>query len=296
MIEPNPDFLAGETTVEEALAWFAQHGATDDQYLRAHFTRFARTHQFGSDALPPQSDVLDIGCHWLHQAWFFARAGHRVTCADAPNTLRLPSVKSAAAAFGIPLVSYTRIDLGQGLSDLPDDAFDLIVFAEIIEHLAFNPLVFWKQAYRVLRPGGRLIVTTPNSLYYRSVLERLQALVRGARYGIPVDEIFQVGTYGHHWKEFSLAELRHYFAMLSEDFAVERHAVETFGRSPAEERAEAAALARASAQALPAIDMPAVLAELEAAGHEPFGSQILLQVTLREKRAGVTLSPPWLVE
>jgi 2-polyprenyl-3-methyl-5-hydroxy-6-metoxy-1,4-benzoquinol methylase len=282
--------------VEEALEWFARHGATDHHYLRAHFPRFARTYQFGGEGLPPRSEVLDIGCHWLHQAWFFARAGHKVTCADAPNTLRLPSVQSAAAEYGIDLVSYTRIDLGQGLADLPDDAFDLVVFAEIIEHLAFNPLVFWKQVYRVLRPGGRIIVTTPNSLYYRSVFERLQALVQGARYGVQVDEILQVGTYGHHWKEFSLAELRRYFALMSEDFAVERHAIETFGRSVADERAEAAALARAGARAVPAIDMPAVFAELEAAGHEPFGSQMLLDVSLREKRAGITLSPPWLVE
>lgn len=296
MTEPTSVPSDHAPSVDAALAWFARHGATDDNYLRAHFPRFARTHEFGSAGLPAASQVLDIGCHWLHQAWFFARAGHHVTCADAPNTLRLGSVQSAAEEFGIRLVSYTRIDLGQGLCDLPDDAFDLVVFAEIIEHLAFNPLVFWKQVYRVLRPGGRIVVTTPNSLYYRSVLERLQALVQGARYGIPVDEIFQVGTYGHHWKEFSLAELRRYFAVLSEDFVVERHAIETFGRSPEQERAEAAALARVGAQAVPAIDMPAVLAELEAAGHEPFGSQILLDVRLREKRAGVTLSPPWLVE
>jgi hypothetical protein len=30
------------------------------------------------------------------------------------------------------------------------------------------------------------------------------------------------GTYGHHWKEYSAAEMRTYFSLLSDDFQVVR--------------------------------------------------------------------------
>jgi len=44
---------------------------------------------------------------------------------------------------------------------LDDDAYDCVVSIETIEHLE-NHFVFVSEALRVLRPGGTLIITTPN--------------------------------------------------------------------------------------------------------------------------------------
>ena len=41
-----------------------------------------------------------------------------------------------------------------------DEMFDFIVSSEVVEHL-FNPLLAFKQAYRVLKKGGRFFITTP---------------------------------------------------------------------------------------------------------------------------------------
>ena len=287
---------ASNFKLEEIEGWFLNHGSTDVNYLRGHFNRFRRTFEICSLGLPTQARILDIGCHWLHQAYFFSQRGHEVTGVDAPNTLGQQSVQRVATDLKINLKSYTRLDLGQGLADLPSDYFDQIVFAEIIEHLAFNPIVLWKQIYRVLKPGGRILVTTPNGLYYKSVAGRLVGLVANGRYGIGVPEIFSIGTYGHHWKEFSLSELLEYFSILSSDFEVGYKLVESFGSSAKDEEASADILAAGMAPAILGFDLSHILSQLVASGNSPYGNQIYLNVHLKNKSEGINFSPPWLVE
>jgi 2-polyprenyl-3-methyl-5-hydroxy-6-metoxy-1,4-benzoquinol methylase len=47
------------------------------------------------------------------------------------------------------------------LSDLPSDHFDWVISFQVIEHIQQNQL-FVKEIYRVLKPEGRVILTTPN--------------------------------------------------------------------------------------------------------------------------------------
>ena len=57
--------------------------------------------------------------------------------------------------------------------------YDAVVCCEAI-HLLTNPGVLMQSFYRAQRPGGTLIVTTPNTWYFRS---RLQFLLRGFHSG-----------------------------------------------------------------------------------------------------------------
>jgi len=47
--------------------------------------------------------------------------------------------------------------------ELKDSSFDLIIIAEVLEHV-FNPVLVLNQAHRLLKPGGNVIITTPNFL------------------------------------------------------------------------------------------------------------------------------------
>lgn len=58
---------------------------------------------------------------------------------------------------------------------LPDQRATYIVAAEVIEHLD-NPYDLVKEAYRVLRPGGKLIISTPN---VENLFERVIYLFQG---------------------------------------------------------------------------------------------------------------------
>jgi SAM-dependent methyltransferase len=58
-------------------------------------------------------------------------------------------------------VPFTTANLNQGFADAFAERFDAITAVEIIEHLE-NPRHFLRQCFALLRPGGRLILTTPN--------------------------------------------------------------------------------------------------------------------------------------
>ena len=47
------------------------------------------------------------------------------------------------------------------LAGIPDNTFDYAVSFQVIEHIE-DDVTFLKEIYRVLKPGGQLILTTPN--------------------------------------------------------------------------------------------------------------------------------------
>lgn len=85
----------------------------------------------------------------------------------------------------------------------PDGSFDLVIFAELIEHLAVNPVQALSEMHRVLKPDGVLIVTTPNSIS----TERLESFLVGS--DRMVDRYSPSCGYGaRHNREYHPQELR----------------------------------------------------------------------------------------
>lgn len=65
-------------------------------------------------------------------------------------------------------VEWVRCDLNEK-TEFDDAVFDLIVAAEIIEHLE-NPRSVAREWARLLRPAGTLILSTPNNESWRAIL------------------------------------------------------------------------------------------------------------------------------
>lgn len=70
--------------------------------------------------------------------------------------------------FKTPGVVCEKVDLGDRLP-LPSASVDWIIFQEGIEHLQ-DQLKILRDCARVLKPGGRMILTTPNTSNLRSKL------------------------------------------------------------------------------------------------------------------------------
>ncbi len=82
----------------------------------------------------------------------------------------------AADTFALrdPRVRFTQHDVINPLP-FPDAHFDHVFSIEGIEHFQ-NPWIFTRELCRVLKPGGRLIISTPNTL---SIDARVKYLMSG---------------------------------------------------------------------------------------------------------------------
>lgn len=200
-----------------------QYGVPAQDYLETHIARFLTTRSLFLQRwnIRDGNRILDIGAHWLHNAICYATSGFQVTASDLAvnNTLTNPAVVAMAKDHGIRLLPFHDLSDPVEFDGLPQDSFDVILFTEILEHITFNPVKMWSVLYRLLRPGGRVIVTTPN-YHVRSFLEDAKALLQGRSCGIAIRTLLEINTYGPHWKEYSASDIREYFEVLSPDFRV----------------------------------------------------------------------------
>jgi SAM-dependent methyltransferase len=110
------------------------------------------------DGVTPDTRCLDVGCGTGNSyAREFIRRGVSYAGVDiSPEAVR------AAKAAGIDAQVIADA------AELPfaDDSLDLVLCIEVFEHL-FSPHRAAQEIRRVLRPGGRLVASTPNVAYWR---------------------------------------------------------------------------------------------------------------------------------
>ena len=104
--------------------------------------------------------VLDVGCGSAWVARELLPKNKKITSLDiaVTNVSKALKLYSGSNHFGLVSDSFNL--------SVKSDSFDVIIASEIIEHVP-EPKDFVKELFRVLKPGGVLIITTP----YKELLQ-----------------------------------------------------------------------------------------------------------------------------
>ncbi len=127
-----------------------------------------------SDLLPSGEKVLDYGCGNRPYERLFAKKFKEYIGAD------LPGNKDAQLVIG-----------PEGRLPVDNRTFDCVLSSEVLEH-TINPDIYLREAHRVLKPEGSLILSAPAIWvyhpdpidYWRWTIDGLQAQIRRAGFDI----------------------------------------------------------------------------------------------------------------
>lgn len=171
----------------------------DHDYLAHHAARFDFVERLAQRLCPSRaSAVLDIGRSELS----YRLAAHY----DRVVTLGFPLSNSfqheTRSAHSREPDDHVVFDLNQsGEAEIPTaERFDLILFAEVIEHLHTAPELSLHALAQVMKPSGYLICQTPNA----ATITNRRQLLMGRN---PFERIRFHSTNPGHFREYTREEL-----------------------------------------------------------------------------------------
>lgn len=147
-------------------------------------------------SLVPGARVLDFGCGDGFFLYVFRQAYPELEFFGLD--LSEAAVEKGRSSYGLNLVAG-EIDE----RTFPESFFDLVTMYHVVEHLT-EPLKVIKQLFRVTRPGGKIVITTPNEDYL--LLKSLQLLykISGGKVKIFLDKFYNF----EHINSFSEKSLK----------------------------------------------------------------------------------------
>jgi SAM-dependent methyltransferase len=185
-----------------------------DEYRKAHARRFWRSLALIKKWAPADRPirVLELGSApyyftlLLHRALPCRIVGVNVEAgvwpgeaqrAAGPKMVRLRWGDEASALD----IEIHVFNIEKDPFPFADDSFDMVLCMEVIEHLTYSPTHMLTETHRVLRQGGKLVLSTPNSIN----MKQTAALLCNRSMEFPYSGY---GVYGRHQREFTVQELR----------------------------------------------------------------------------------------
>ena len=167
-----PDAASEPPTVAEPIApeaintWVSAEGR---EYANTHKSRFVHTLEITPPGDASQS-VLEMGAYMQITAPLKFQLGYgnvRGCYYGPPGRVDHKTITSESGE-----IFECDIDLFDAEKDVypyADASFDTVLCCELIEHLFADPMHMMSEINRILKPGGHLVLTTPNIGSLRSV-------------------------------------------------------------------------------------------------------------------------------
>ncbi len=133
-------------------------------YVYAYQRRMRQTLDLVQHIAQPPATVLDVAAAQGNFSLRLAEMGYRVIWNDLRGDLA-DYVLLKHERGDLKFASGNVFDLGL------DGAFDVVLITEIIEHVA-HPDEFLQKIGRLVKPGGHIVMTTPNGGYFKNRLPK----------------------------------------------------------------------------------------------------------------------------
>ncbi len=142
-------------------------------YVDTHLTRFQRTLELTPPG-GPDDHVLEMGAYMMITAALKYQLGYGHVRGCYYGTPGHVDVKTVESDDGRSFTcEIDHFDAEKHVFPYPDGHFSTVLCCELIEHLPSDPMHTMAEINRVLKPGGHLILTTPNIASLRSIAAML---------------------------------------------------------------------------------------------------------------------------
>lgn len=143
-------------------------------YTYAYQERMQHTFELIEAAVEPGARILDVAAAQGNFSLQLAERGYEVTW----NDLRADLIEYVQQKHEHGVVDYRA---GNAFELSFDEKFDLVLIAEVIEHVA-HPDQFLQKVSELVRPGGYIVMTTPNGEYIRFDFPRFSECANPEKY------------------------------------------------------------------------------------------------------------------
>ena len=161
-----------QTTIEYLQGWAVSDASTE--YLNTHQTRLIKT----LEITPPGSAddrVLEMGAYLQITPALRTKLGYGEVRGCYYGKLGRSDHRTVTSAAGETFeCEIDHFDAEKDVFPYPDGHFATVICGELIEHLFEDPMHLMSQVNRILKPGGHLVLTTPNIAALRGISGILQ--------------------------------------------------------------------------------------------------------------------------
>jgi SAM-dependent methyltransferase len=169
--EPEPPQFVEDLAPAGISAWVAPEAR---EYAGQHQTRFL--HTLGMTPAGDESKtVLEMGAYMQITPALKFQVGYGTVRGCYFGKLGDVDHKSIVSENGeIFECAVDHFDAERDVYPYPDESFDTVLCCELIEHLFSDPMHMMEEINRILKPGGHLVLTTPNLGSRRAISAVLQ--------------------------------------------------------------------------------------------------------------------------
>ena len=180
-------------TTRKDFSVITKNKISNEIYVSKHQDRFIyiinKINNYYSDKSSKEKiSVLDFGSHTGILGVLFQHFNYKITSIDLEEV-----IDDYNEVYENNNLEVDKLLPNWEKLPYPDNSFDSIIFTEVLEHLYESPIKILEEFYRILKPNGILLITTPNVnkienkirfLFHQNIYQDIKRYCYNPRYSL----------------------------------------------------------------------------------------------------------------